>query len=264
MRRVPLSEVQSEFERQYCWGDDERYLYNPLRKKASVFGHFLRIEEVLRLVDRFSNGKSVADFACAQGNFGIFLAEKGYQVTAIDIKKEFLDYAHKKFAPSESSGTFKTQLANLMEFRSPTLFDCVLAGEVIEHVARPDQLLASASANLKTGGILIVTTPNGSSFSANLPTFSQVKDFDALIPKQFHWGDHLFLYTLEELGLLFRNAGFEVVFQEKYHSAYVSQIKAVRYLFPLRALQWFEKKTRNWKKKGKDSADLLIVVGRKL
>lgn len=259
MRRVPITEIQSEFERQYCWGDDERYLYHRSRKKASVFGHFLRIEEVLRLVEQFSPGQKVADLACAQGNFGLLLAEKGYEVTAVDIKKEFLDYAQKKY----THGKFKTTLANLMEFRGETPFDCVLAGEVIEHVAKPDQLLASAAANLKAGGILIVTTPNGNVFSANLPTFSQVKDFDALIPMQFHWGNHLFLYTLQELNNLFNSAGFDVIFQEKYHSSYVSQIKGIRYLLPLRFLKWFERKTRNWQKKGRDSADLLIVVGKK-
>jgi 2-polyprenyl-3-methyl-5-hydroxy-6-metoxy-1,4-benzoquinol methylase len=259
MRRVPLSEIHSEFEKQVCWGDDERYLFNPLKKKASVFGHFLRIEEVLRLVDLFCMGKRVGDFACAQGNFGLLLAEKGYDVTAVDINKEFLEYAKKKY----THGKFETRLANLMDFRAETPFDCVLAGEVIEHVARPDLLLASAAANLNPGGILIVTTPNGNVYSANLPTFSQVKDFDALIPKQFHWGDHLFLYTLEELETLFKTAGFDVIFQEKYHSSYVSQIKAIRYLFPLRMLRWWERKTRNWKKNGRDSADLLIVVGKK-
>jgi hypothetical protein len=34
MRRVPESEVETEFERQYCWGDVERYIYNPKRRKG--------------------------------------------------------------------------------------------------------------------------------------------------------------------------------------------------------------------------------------
>jgi hypothetical protein len=28
MRKVPEAEVETDFERQFCWGDDERYFYN--------------------------------------------------------------------------------------------------------------------------------------------------------------------------------------------------------------------------------------------
>jgi 2-polyprenyl-3-methyl-5-hydroxy-6-metoxy-1,4-benzoquinol methylase len=150
-----------------------------------------------------------------------------------------------------------------MDFRDLERFDCALAGEVIEHVAFPDQLLKSVAENLKPGGICVLTTPNGEDYSSTLPTYRQVTNIEELIPKQFHWGDHLFLYTTDELRELFDQAGLDVVYCEKYHSAYVSQIKAVRYLMPLSFLHWLERKTRHWKKRGKDSANLLIVVGRK-
>jgi 2-polyprenyl-3-methyl-5-hydroxy-6-metoxy-1,4-benzoquinol methylase len=259
MRRVLESEVETDFERQYCWGDDERYLHNRNRRKASVFGYFLRIKEVVRLVETFIRGKRVADFASAQGNFGLMLAEKGYDVTAVDIHPEFLKYAKKK----HTDGDFKTVQANIIEYRDPTGFDCVLVGEVIEHVAFPDQLLKSVSENLRDGGICVLTTPNGSDFSSTRPTYRQVTNIEELIPRQFHWGDHLFLYTTDELRALFDQAGLDVVYLEKYHSAYVSQLKGVRYLFPLFALKWLEKKSRHWKKRGKDSTCLLIAVGRK-
>lgn len=259
MKRVLESEVEGEFERQFCWGDDERYYYNLNLKKASVFGHALRLEEVLKLVDRFSPGKRVADLACAQGNFGLLLAEKGYDVTAIDIKLEFLRYAQKKY----TSGQFQVQQANLMDYRAALPFDCILAGEVIEHVAHPEKLLESVSANLKPGGVLILTTPNGQEYGSELPTYSQVTDLEALIPRQFHWGDHLFLYTMEELQGLLELAGFEVLFREKYHSSYVSQLKGIRYLLPVQALRWLERQTRHWMKRGKDSSNSLVIVARK-
>lgn len=259
MRRVPLDEIESEFEKQFCWGDDERHYYNPNKKKAAVFGHFLRIREVQRLVKQFSPGPRVVDLACAQGLFSLILAEAGYDVTAVDIKEEFLKYARKR----HTHGKLNTVLSNIMEYRSQEPFDCALAGEIIEHVARPDQLLASVSANLKQGGVVILTTPNGEEHGSKLPTYSQVTDIEALIPRQFHWGDHLFLYTIPELTALFDRAGFDVVYAEKYHSSYVSQIKGVRYLMPMGLLRWIERKTRHIKKAGKDSANLLILVAKK-
>ena len=196
MRRVPESELETDFERQFAWGDDERHLYNPNRRKAAVMAAELRLETVISLVNRFATtGKTVGDFASAQGNFGLLLAEQGYQVTAVDIKPEFLNYSLKK----HTHGKFETVLANIIEYRHHQPFDVVLLGEIIEHVAFPLDLLKSAYENLKPGGILVLTTPNGNEFGNQLPTYSQVTNIEELIPKQFHWGDHLFLYTDSEL-----------------------------------------------------------------
>src|SRR5580658_9616537 len=115
MRRVPESEVQSEFERMYAWGDDERHYYNSNRRKASVMGFFLRLETVLDLVKRHSPGPRLADLACAQGTFSVLLSEQGFDVTAVDLKPEFLSYAEKK----HETGKLRTVQANLMEFRDP-------------------------------------------------------------------------------------------------------------------------------------------------
>lgn len=259
MRRVPLTEINGEFERDLCWGDDERHLYNPNRRKAAVMAHMIRLHEVIDLVIKYAPGKKVADFASAQGNFGLLLAEKGFDVTAIDLKEEFLNYAKKK----HEKGDFKTIQANLMEYQSPEKFDCVLAGEIIEHCAFPNQLLSSIARNLKSGGVTILTTPNGAEFNSPLPTYKQVTNIEELIPKQFHWGDHLFLFTVEELKELFDQNGFDVIETIKFNSQYFSQLKGLRYLFPHKLLSWFEKVTRSWNKGGKDSTNCLILVARK-
>ena len=265
MKRVAESEIQNEFERQYAWGDDERHYYNPNRRKASVMGYFLRLNTVLEMVRTYApkgpgNGVSrIADMASAQGNFGLLLAEEGYDVTAVDIKEEFLAYAKKKY----TGGKFSCVQANLMEFRSNEPFDCVIMGEVIEHVAYPDQLLKAAWENLKPGGILVLSTPNGDEFGQPLPTYSQVSDLSTLIPRQFHWGDHLFLYTEAELTQLLVAQGFEVKTIRKINSCFVSQIKGARYIMPQAFLHWLENRSRSWKKNGKDSTCNMVAVARK-
>ena len=262
MKRVPEAEISNEFERQYAWGDDERHYYNPNRRKASVMGYFLRLNTVLEMVRAYAPAgrkSRIADMASAQGNFGLLLAEEGYDVTAVDIKEEFLAYAKKKY----TAGKFACVQANLMEFRSSEPFDCVIMGEVIEHVAYPDQLLKAAWDNLKPGGVLVLSTPNGDEYGQPLPTFSQVGDLSALIPRQFHWGDHLFLYTEEELRGLLQRQGFKVEKVQKINSCYVSQIKGARYLLPGALLHWLENQSRSWKKRGKDSTCNMVAVARK-
>ncbi len=260
MRRVPESEVENQWERDIPWGDDERHYYHPRPKKTSVVTYFLRLNCVLDLVSKYvKNGARVGDFACGQGNYGLLLAERGYEVTAADIHDGFLKYAKKKY----THGSFQTILANIIDYRDEQGFDALLLGEVIEHVAFPKQLLAAAGANLKPGGHLFLTTPNGAEFASPLPTFSQVKDITALIPKQFHWGDHLFLYTAEELRSLLNEAGFDTLEIHKINSSYVSQIKAIRFLMPLKVNYWLDRKARSLPRKGKDSTNSLVVVAKK-
>jgi 2-polyprenyl-6-hydroxyphenyl methylase/3-demethylubiquinone-9 3-methyltransferase len=260
MRRVQESEINSDWDRQYTWGDDERYLYSKNRKKSSVMGYFLRLETVVELVKKYvPSGRRIADFACAQGNFALLLSEAGYDVTAVDLRQEFLDFAKKKY----THGTFQTLQANVIEYRSSSPYDCVILGEIIEHVAFPNQLLKSAADNLNPNGILILTTPNGNQFASPLPTYKQVSNLEELIPRQFHWGDHLFLYTDEELRELMNDQGLEVLQILKMNSAYVSEIKAIRYLMPKAMLTWLEKRTRTFKKQGKDSTANIVVVARK-
>jgi 2-polyprenyl-3-methyl-5-hydroxy-6-metoxy-1,4-benzoquinol methylase len=259
MRRVQESEIESDFERQLGWGDDERYYYHKNQRKSSVMGYFLRFETVINLAKKLPPGSRIADLACGQGNFALTLAELGFDVTAVDIKPEFLNYAKKKY----THGKINFVHQNLMEYRDQDRFDCILMGEIIEHVAFPDQLLQTAYENLKPGGLLIITTPNGGEYAQPLPTYKQVTHLEELIPRQFHWGDHLFLYTEDELRELVENQGFKIQGIEKLNSSYVGQIKGIRYLFPLRALKWMERKTRSWKKKGKDSTNCLILSAQK-
>lgn len=259
MRRVNESELQSDFERQWAWGDDQRHYYHPLKKKTSVMTYFLRLNLVLDLVKKYVKpGARVADLASAQGNYALKLAEMGFDVTAVDINEVFLKYSQKKY----THGKFKTVHSNIMDFHDPEGFDAVILGEVIEHVAFPHDLLRAALKNLKPGGVAIVTTPNGGEFGQPLPTYSQVDDVTALIPRQFHWGDHLFLYTQEELEKIFKEVGFEPVECLKFNSSYVSQIKGIRFLMPMVFLNWLETKARSWKKSGKDSTNGMIMVGR--
>lgn len=260
MRRVKNSEIETDFEREFAWGDDERHLYNRNKKKAAVMGFHLRLKTVIDMVKSYLHtGARVADIASAQGNFGLLLAEAGFDVTAVDLNEDFLRYARKKY----THGKFTTLQANLMEFRSTEPFDGVIMGEIIEHVAFPKDLLQTARANLKSGGMLFLTTPNGDEFGQPLPTYRQVTNIEELIPRQFHWGDHLFLYTEDELRELLEEAGFELLQCLKLNSSYVSQLKGIRYLMPHAMLRWLERKTRNWKIQDKDSTNCLVVVARK-
>ena len=168
MRLPQVTECKNEFQREYGFGDDIRQYFHPYPRKPGPFSYHLRLGRVIEAFKRFLPPPAeIADMACAAGNFAISLAEKGYRVTGVDLLEDFLFYARLKCTEGEINFTS----GNLMEYRHPTPLDGVLMGEVIEHVAWPEKLIASAHANLRVGGVFVLTTPNGEYGANDLPTF---------------------------------------------------------------------------------------------
>ncbi len=108
-------------------------------------------------------GQAVLDVGCSQGIASILLAREGFMVTAIDMHPESIAFARAEIA--RESPTVQRRLTlletDLESLPEDPAFDTILLGEVIEHQARPDRLLAAAKARLRPGGRLVVTTPFG-------------------------------------------------------------------------------------------------------
>ena len=71
---------------------DEEYLYQ------FRIWYLDRINAIIQSVKKsFSNSrkKRILDIDCAQANLSLLLAKAGYDITAIDINKNFLNYAKK-------------------------------------------------------------------------------------------------------------------------------------------------------------------------
>ena len=54
----------------------------------------------------------------------------------------------------------KVEAANVMTMDLEQRFDVIIAGEIIEHLENPGIFLRNMAKHLKTGGVLLVTTPN--------------------------------------------------------------------------------------------------------
>ncbi len=117
----------------------------------------------------------VLDLASAQGNFSIALAGLGYKVTWNDLRAELVDYVRMK-APAGADLEFVT--GNVFDLGSAHLgkYDVVLATEVIEHVAHPDEFVGKLATLLRPGGAIVLSTPNGGYVLNTLPRFSECAD----------------------------------------------------------------------------------------
>jgi len=144
---------------------------------------------------------TVAELGCAQANTSLLLAEAGYNVLAIDITSTDLEYSRKKYEKGDIEW-INADISHLC-LRLGTV-DIVILGEVVEHCAYPEIIVAIALEHLREGGFVLVTTPNGSRIKPSRPTFSHVLERtqrNALEKTQFGavGRSHLFLFTLAEL-----------------------------------------------------------------
>jgi len=173
-----------------------------------------RLKKVVAMVRKYRSRGLVLDAACAQGNFGLLLAEAGRQVVALDINVEFLRYSRAK----HERGQVSWVCGSVVSFPFPDhLFEVILLGEVIEHVAYPEVLVAEALRLVKPDGIIIITTPNRQSknLKGKSPSFSTIKNQNRryLEAKQFGPTDeeHLFAFDRKELIALIKEANGKIL-----------------------------------------------------
>ena len=262
MRLPKIEECESDFQREYGYGDDTRQYFHPYPRKPGPFSYHLRLHHVLKAVSDFLPiPAEIADVACAAGNFALLLAEKGYRVTGVDLIEDFLKYAQKK----RTSGEIQFVQGNLMDYRHPRPLDGLLMGEVIEHVAWPEKLITAAAENLRTGGIFVLTTPNGTYGANELPTYKQISGDRAKFESmQFSPSHHLFLYTPAEIRELLEKGGFEVLRIEIFNSHYLTKSGIYRWFLPQFMLKIVDSWLSRWTFQGGSSANMMIAVGRKL
>jgi 2-polyprenyl-3-methyl-5-hydroxy-6-metoxy-1,4-benzoquinol methylase len=172
--------------------------------------------------------RDILDVGCAQGTLALLLAERGHRVTAVDLRPEFLDYAKSR----HTHGTVNFMQANVLEDDIPGRYDIVFANQLIEHLVYPAQFLARLRQNLRPGGLLVVTTPNGDYLRNQLPSFSELGD-----PRQWEHlqftadGDgHFYAYVAEELVELFGAAGLSQVQARFFESPMISGHMKVRHI----------------------------------
>lgn len=224
---------------------DRVELYGEDRRSAYAFSSRQRRQRILELVRQAAPpGARVLDVAAGQGNSTLALAELGYHVTWNDLRADLIPYVRAK----HEFGEVTYAPGNVFDLHFERPFDVVLAAEVIEHVAHPDEFLHKLSQLVKADGAIVLTTPNGEYFRNPLPKFSDCPDPTQFEAVQFKPdGDgHIFLLYPDELVELARRAGLRVVHTEFYNNPLTTGGIMTRKLLPyvpVRLVDGFERVT---------------------
>ncbi len=113
---------------------------------------------------------TVLDYGCAHGAYDINLLREhdGLSIVGVDIDEHGIALANsfaEKFeiAPGRWRGVVGDfeAVKDIVTTEGGDLFDCALAQEVLEHVARPWEVLRALEARVRDGGYVYITVPFG-------------------------------------------------------------------------------------------------------
>jgi 2-polyprenyl-3-methyl-5-hydroxy-6-metoxy-1,4-benzoquinol methylase len=103
------------------------------------------------------HAKHAIDVGCGPGYFSKLLSRKGWNTTAIDTSRVYIENA-KSYATETHAGDAISVLSKIPS----ELYDLAILLEIVEHMPKMQgqTLIEQASRVLKPGGKLIISTPN--------------------------------------------------------------------------------------------------------
>jgi 2-polyprenyl-3-methyl-5-hydroxy-6-metoxy-1,4-benzoquinol methylase len=172
-----------------------------------------RSEETLKLIE----GNKILDVGCAGGGISKMLAERGFNVHAIDVLKESIEVA-KEFS---NSPKITYEVRDILKEPFPEeSFDGIVFLETIEHVENPAMFFREFHRILKNNGHLVVSTPNATSLKNVLYALSyrrkskQKQVIKEISEETLGTGtqiEHIYNWDFPTLVRLLDRCGFEVV-----------------------------------------------------
>lgn len=116
----------------------------------------------LDYIDRIAglDGKVVLDVGCGGGILSESMAERGAQVTGIDLGEKALNVAQLHRLESGVSVDYRLISVEAMAAERPASFDVVTCMEILEHVPDPAAIVAACSTLVKPGGHVFLSTLN--------------------------------------------------------------------------------------------------------
>ena len=173
---------------------------NPVRLKYvrdMIDQHWQCDEHVRRPLD----GRTALDVGCGAGLLTEPLARLSARVTAVDASPELIAVARQHAAAMGLEIDYRASAVDEIV----GAFDLVTCMEVIEHVADPAVFLSTLAKRLAPGALLILSTPNQTSWSRLMMT--TVGEGLGRIPKGTHDFDKFI--TPDRMKLLLADAGLK-------------------------------------------------------
>jgi 2-polyprenyl-3-methyl-5-hydroxy-6-metoxy-1,4-benzoquinol methylase len=150
---------------------------------------------------------NILDIGCYNGSF--LMTAQGYKNKLYGIDASRYAYEHRVSEEIIFNRQFITDSV-LLPYRS-SLFDLVIAGEIIEHMYDTDHLLMEIRRVLKSNGLLLMSTPNIASLGRRiLLAFGKSPIIEISIHEKESVG-HIRYFTFETVQKLLEKHNFSVI-----------------------------------------------------
>ncbi|MBB1490766.1 MULTISPECIES: bifunctional 2-polyprenyl-6-hydroxyphenol methylase/3-demethylubiquinol 3-O-methyltransferase UbiG [unclassified Paracoccus (in: a-proteobacteria)] len=182
------------------------HMLNPLRLDyiaGQITAEFGRDRKARRPFE----GLRLLDIGCGGGLVAEPMARLGAEVTGADAAAENIEVARVHAAQSDLAIDYRATTAEAI-LAEGARFDVVLALEIVEHVADPQEFITTCARLLRPGGLLVASTLNRTpqSFAAAIVGAEWIMRW---LPRGTHEWSRFIRPT--ELGAMFDAAGVRVV-----------------------------------------------------
>lgn len=171
-----------------------RMQYKFIKENNFTYRHTISV-----LKSSLNKKMNILDIGCGAGTVDFYLANKGYNVTGIDISEKAISSCNETKKYLGLKKVFFQQ-SYFPKDKIKGKYDFVIFSEVIEHLDEDEKALKEINKLLNPGGILFLSTP---SINAPLHKLGLTKQFDKDV-------GHVRRYSQERLQELLDKTGFNV------------------------------------------------------
>ncbi len=161
-------------------------------------------KEVQKVRSSLPRNAEILDAGSGFGQYSYFLAKKFpfSTITAVDVKEEQIADCNAFFGKLGLSDRVKFKVADLTRFREEEKYSLVLSIDVMEHILEDVEVFKNFSFSMKTGGVLLISTPSDQGGS-------DVHDDsdESFIEEHVRDG-----YNIEDITAKLKSAGFSEVY----------------------------------------------------
>jgi 2-polyprenyl-3-methyl-5-hydroxy-6-metoxy-1,4-benzoquinol methylase len=118
------------------------------RIEETDFWSKVKVKLILGLVE----GKNVLDVGCGSGRLSKTLLNRGFSVEAIDTDCKAVEISKKK--------GINSFLSDISDWETDEKFDCIILGDVLEHIEDDLSAMKKIHGMLKANGCIIVNVPS--------------------------------------------------------------------------------------------------------
>lgn len=155
-----------------------------------------RFGRILTSVERFVRPGRFLDIGCSIGTSLVVARERGWQAIGLELSRPAAEFGSKEWGLDIRSQTLADAAF------APGSFDAVLMHHTLEHIERPDELMAQVREVLAPGGVTYQSLPNHGSLKAKI------------LGRYFGYGvtdEHISHFSRRTLEKLLRRVGFDIV-----------------------------------------------------